>query len=222
MPVLLSKIKDYRWQVRELWSDETRMKLCIDLCSGLGGFSQAFKASEFWEVITVDINPEFNPSILADVRNVKKDDIEQCSDLRNLSRYEKKVMLMSPPCQFFSRAPGLGAVRKGTADAITIVAACILLVEEILPDGFLLENPLGSYLHFFIGKPNFHVRLGGFGYKTIKPTAFWGNINFLQPDSPKKGKSNAFSNFASDDPAERAKMPFALSQSILEVCDSLP
>ena len=45
-------------------------KLCIDLCSGLGGFSQAFRDDPAWEVITVDINPKFKPTIVADVCNL--------------------------------------------------------------------------------------------------------------------------------------------------------
>ena len=192
-------------------------KLCIDLCSGLGGLSRAFKNSPDWEVITVDIEKKFEPTICRDIRWVVWQDIQDSSALRNLKAYEKKIMLMSPPCQYFSRAPGLGAIRPGTAKSIQIVAACIRLVEEIKPDGFLMENPRDGYLRYWIGRPNFHVRLGGFGYATVKPTAFWGNINFMQPDSPLKNKKrNAFSNFKSDDPIARAEMPLKLSEAILE------
>ena len=40
-------------------------RLSIELCSGLKGFSQAF-ADAGWEVVTVDVDPSFAPSIVAD------------------------------------------------------------------------------------------------------------------------------------------------------------
>ena len=200
---------------------KARTRLCVDLCSGLGGFSQAF-VDAGWEVVTVDVEPKFKPTIIEDVRKLTVARLSEATRLGDLKAYGKVIMLMSPPCQFLSRAPGLGAVRKGTAEAVEIVAGCLRLVEEIQPAGFLLENPFGSYLRFFIGRPNFHVRLGGFGYKTVKPTAFWGNINIMQPDSPKKNKSlNAFSNWSGNKPEVRAKMPLGLSQAILENVENL-
>ena len=47
-------------------------KLCIDLCCGRKGFSRAF-ADAGWDVITVDLNPKFNASITADVRDLLND-----------------------------------------------------------------------------------------------------------------------------------------------------
>ena len=38
----------------------------LDLFSGLGGASRAMR-ERGWDVITVDIEPEFNPSIIADI-----------------------------------------------------------------------------------------------------------------------------------------------------------
>ena len=46
-----------------------RMNIFIDLFSGLGGASQAFEAAG-WEVVTVDINPEFNPTICCNVEDL--------------------------------------------------------------------------------------------------------------------------------------------------------
>ena len=37
--------------------------LMLDLCSGLGGASKAMK-ERGWDVITVDVNPEFSPDVL--------------------------------------------------------------------------------------------------------------------------------------------------------------
>ena len=40
--------------------------LMLDLCCGLGGASRAMQ-ERGWDVIRVDINPEFSPDIVADI-----------------------------------------------------------------------------------------------------------------------------------------------------------
>jgi site-specific DNA-cytosine methylase len=143
------------------------MKLCIDLCSGLGGFSQAFKDDPEWEVVTMDIEPKFKPTIVADVNCLpfKKD-------------LKPDALLMSPPCERFSRAlpqfpyPGIGK-------ALSIVGACLEAVIWLKPKRWLLENPKGR-LRWFIGKPPQTIRYSDHDlkYNQEKLTDFWGNIPF--------------------------------------------
>lgn len=198
------------------------MKLCVDLACGLKGFSQAFQEDPEWEVIGVDIEKKFTPEILSDVRYLKLEDIISSLNLP-LPEYEKKIVLASPPCTYFSKAAGLGIMRKGTSEALNILAGCVRIIEELKHDGFIIENPANGYLAFFIGKPNFRVRLNGWGYVTVKPTAFWGNISLpfgIAKDSPKaNGKKNAWENFASRTPSKRAKLPYEFSKAIKEVVD---
>jgi site-specific DNA-cytosine methylase len=88
-------------------------KLCIDLCSGLGGFSRAFKDAG-WEVVTVDVEERFLPTVVADVRNLGSRTLELATKKKSFRAYAKVIVLSSPPCTFFSRAAGLGIIREGT------------------------------------------------------------------------------------------------------------
>ena len=68
-------------------------KICVDLCSGLGGFSQAFMDDPEWFVVRIDITRKSGVNIIADVKNLPlKENL--CPD----------VLLMSPPCERFSLA----------------------------------------------------------------------------------------------------------------------
>ena len=198
--------------------DKNITKLCIDLCSGLEGLSAAFRDSKDWEVISIDIEERFSPDVLADIRNLTPQDIELSTQLGAFNLYQVVVILASPPCTYFSRAAGIGIMRVGTAESLNIVAGCVRLIELIRPKGFVIENPDNGYLRFFLGRPNLRVRLNAYGYVTVKPTAFWTNIQFpLMLDSARQNKTkNAWANWKGRKPEIRAKMPYALSQAILE------
>ena len=45
-------------------------KICVDLCSGLGGFSQAFVDDPDWFVVRIDITKKSGVNIIADVKNL--------------------------------------------------------------------------------------------------------------------------------------------------------
>lgn len=190
-------------------------KLCIDLCCGLKGFSKAF-VDNGWEVITVDIEPRFEPTILLDVRILNKDDIEKYTK-RPLSKYKIIVILASPPCERFSQAPHVWPL-PGIRTALEIVGAVLELIIDIKPKYWALENPSNGNLRWFIGTPAKRIRLNAFGYKTVKPTGIWGNIPLgLIPDSSKKNdRPNAFANLYSKRRDRRAEIPRGLSASILE------
>lgn len=64
--------------------------LMLDLCCGLGGASKAMK-ERGWDVITVDIDPEFNPTIVADLRTF------------HYSGPRPDLVWASPPCTEFSK-----------------------------------------------------------------------------------------------------------------------
>ncbi len=195
------------------------MRLCVDLCSGLGGFSAAFRDAPDWEVVTVDVDPSFRPTIVADVCHLP---------LRN--GIEPEVLLMSPPCERFSKAPRIWP-KKGIGKALELVGACLEAVVSLNPKYWCLENP-HARLRWFIGYPNSSPELGNYGYRTAKPTDLWGNIPFkLLPSvrPPRKGNHHkgpwesfgmgreGWRNFdAVRDPKKRALMPDGLSQAILE------
>ncbi len=91
----------------------------IDLCSGLGGASDPFRAAG-WRVVTLDIDRRFTPDVLADVRNAP------------LRRGAPVTFLWaSPPCQQFSLARA-GAVRPLKPD-MSIVEGVLYAINLIGP-----------------------------------------------------------------------------------------
>ena len=199
--------------------------LCIDLCSGLGGFSQAF-VDAGWEVVTVDIDGRFNPTITANILTLSAKKIEKVTKKGRFGEYEKVVVLASPPCERFSIANS-DWPQKGTGRALRIVAAVIDLITEIRPDAWLLENPTGR-LQWFLGKPPHSVKQSDYGRRVAtqggkerrpyKPTDLWGNVNLPLVASDTTGIEvvRAGTGFTKDARAKRAEIAYGLSQAILE------
>lgn len=186
------------------------MEFCIDLCSGLKGLSRAFQGK--YEVVTVDIERKFRPTIIADV----------CS-LPLKTNLKPEVLLMSPPCERFSlmahKWPKIG-IRK----SLNIVGACLEAVSTLNPKYWLLENPKGR-LRWFIGKPMTCIRYSDYdmNYAAQKPTDLWTNISIpmakfqRRPRTKKNGKhtSNFYKAYGSNR-AKNAEVPIGVSRTILE------
>lgn len=201
------------------------LKLCIDLCSGLGGFSAAF-VDAGWEVVTVDIDAKFNPTVCADVRSLSSVDIEKVTKLGSFKLYEKVVVLASPPCERFSIANS-NWPQTGIRKALEIVGAVIELIIEIKPNYWCLENPKGR-LRWFLGAPPHSVKLSDYGHRRtvqggklrrpFKPTDLWSNVPFalLKASKDVKPKLERISGWPKEERARRAQMPHELSQAILE------
>ena len=209
-------------------------KLCIDLCSGLGGFSQAF-VDAGWEVVTVDIEPKFKPTVCIDITKAALggDILSVCN--RNLLDYERVVVLASPPCQSNSIANGR-AWLKNAGLYLRVAAGCLDIIKDLTSERevyFALENPKGR-LRWFLGKPKITIAFKNFGYPTMKPTDIWANFSLplveaIQPNDGvrhnfpfRRQKGDPKTHQWSDalTPAERSKMPYGLSQAILEAVDS--
>jgi site-specific DNA-cytosine methylase len=184
-------------------------RVCIDLCCGLGGFSQAFKDSPDWEVITVDIDPKFKPTVIADVTRIDwarfKEDV--------LKGREVDVLLMSPPCERTSIANSTWP-KEGIGKALQIVGACLEAVVSLHPKFWMLENPKGR-LRWFIGKPGTTIYQSDFGRINPKPTDLWGNIDlgFLPSMNKRKNLSDWSDTHGY---SSRSLIPLGLSQTILK------
>jgi len=196
--------------------------LCVDLCSGLGGMSRAF-VDAGWEVVTVDVEAKFNPTICQDIRTVTKEIVEQACR-SHLTQYDKVVVLASPPCQRFSIAMPKWPL-LGIREAFEIVGAVFGLIEEIKPDFWLVENPKGRLRWFVPNKPIATINLSDYGYPSKKPTDLWGNIplpmietiiSFARIYSEKRQRQETWIQHQGRDPAKRAEMPLGLSKAILQ------
>lgn len=203
----------------------------LDLFCGLGGFSAAFADSDNWEIVSVDIEERFGPDIQADVMDLRPKDLPDAD-----------IVLASPPCTEFSlAASSLGRFIDGdphtrnARESVALVYHTIGLTKALTPDFWFLENPQG-YLRQVIGDPDGRVTLCQYGMGYMKPTDLWGEhpagFSYLScsygdechehnTDRANGGLGN-MTGVASypTDPAERAKIPYELSESIRKAIEN--
>lgn len=195
---------------------DTRSRICRDLFSGLGGFSQAFK-DRGWSVVTVDIDERFNPNLCADIMDVDPKRLPQNPD----------IILISPPCNCFSVASirwhwtkhdnGTITPNDSAKEAIKLVDKALWLKDQLNPRFWVLENPTGM-MRRVLGSPYIKTSFAAWGNKNLKPTDLWGNLPFMvfpiatewekAPRGSRKGTQGI------KDPAERAKIPYGLSLAL--------
>lgn len=159
----------------------TDRKLCLDLFSGLGGFSQAFVESGDWEVVTVDMEERFEPDICADVMDLHPSDL-----LDVLEGWDVLVTLVGFPCTYFTT---IRNCTKGGDDAWTVdgrpntagarkhlamLYHTLGLVRALAPDYWWLENPRGMLRKSF-REPQGTVWYCQYGADHAKPTDLWGH-----------------------------------------------
>ena len=195
-------------------------RLCIDLCSGLGGFSQAF-VDAGWDVVRIDIERKFRPTIQADAG---------CLPLRD--EVGPEIILASPPCEKFSVAslshywrPHRGHFvprNREAEDALRLVRRIKDEIRRLAPKKWLMENPRGM-LRSLTSDPTFTITLCQYGDFRMKPTDIWGNLDFgakkcstQDPCHERAPRGAKTGTQGLKDSAERAKMPYGLSQAVLE------
>lgn len=196
-------------------------RVCLDLFSGLGGFSAAFEESTDWEVVTVDIEERFDPDIQADVLDLRPSDLPDAD-----------VVLASPPCTYFSTVrlrwgrsftPDGEPLTPEAKESVAIVYHTLGLIHAINPDWWFMENPQG-YLRHVIGDPEGTVDYCRYGHHTKKPTDLWGDhppIDYLRCDHQTHTRENATDfELGPSDSSERAKVPYELSKAILDAVES--
>lgn len=183
------------------------MKLCIDLCCGLGGFSQAFADDHDWEVVRIDISPRMAANIIADVKHLP---------LKENLRPD--VLLMSPPCEGFSTANSKWP-QHGIKQAMEIVGACLEAVAILKPRYWMLENPKGRLRWFMATRPRTVLNLGDYGYRTIKPTDLWGNVDVGLVPGHRQNNGGLRFKEGPRRPSERAMMPYNFSKAVKEAME---
>lgn len=163
--------------------------LMLDLGSGLKGASQAMKARG-WDVLTVDINPGFEPDIVADLRQWSyigpRPDLVWCS----------------PPCDEFARE-FMPWSKTGNTPDLSIVLACKRIINECQPRYWVIENVKGaiSWLRPILG--NYRVCYG--------PFFLWG---FFPVPGDFRLRARKKESYSSKARAERAMIPAQLSNGL--------
>ena len=123
----------------------------LDLFCGLKGASVSFEEAG-WNVITVDIEEKFNPSVVANILDY---------------HYKGKhvnFLWASPPCDEFTlySLPGSWKCHHGKEKklpSMDLVNATKRIIEEVQPDYWIVENVVGAvrFLNPIFGKYSKHV-----------------------------------------------------------------
>lgn len=177
--------------------------LMLDLFSGLGGASEAFKQHPDWDVIRVDNEPWV-------LQEVPETCIADINDVQSQGRWwqphvQIDLLWASPPCTEFStaRCPPI------QNPDLTLIKRTISLIEAINPRCWIIENVRGSIKHFapLLGPPRL----------ILGPYVFWGNFPLFWVNM--EGYSKMESDPWSDDPLrpqKRALIPLQISEALLE------
>ena len=156
----------------------------LDLFSGLGGWSQAFK-DRGHTVVTVDNLEKFNPTICKDIMDCS------ISDFSKWCPFD--VILASPPCNCFSVASVYRHWDKethmpkdrATYESITLVGHTIKLILRMFPRFWILENPRGM-MRNVLGPPAKTTYFAAWGDWKLKPTDLWGRLPNVEWRKPRK------------------------------------
>lgn len=199
----------------------------LDLFCGLGGFSAAFADSDRWHVTTVDIEARFDPDIQADVFDLRPSEFDA----------EFDVVLASPPCTAFSMAAagthldGDGhPVSEWGRESLALVHHTVGIIKGLDPEWWVVENPMGG-MRSVLGRPDYHVWWCQYGSDRAKPTDLWGRLPDLFDGrrcsngnenchhEPAPRGSDSGTQASGRNAAERAKVPYGLSNAIREACE---
>jgi hypothetical protein len=186
---------------------EGTRRVILDLCSGLGGASEAFIQHPNWTVIRIENNP-----LLEDVPFTHQLDVLNWVDwIDSFPRID--VIWASPPCLGFSNgysSPRAIAQREGMPyePDMSLIQACLDIIDYCKPSTWVLENVAGSikFITPLIGKFQQH----------ISSFFLWGNFPRMVVNLQHK-KSDI--DVWSSDPLranKRAKIPRQLSQAFLQ------
>ena len=179
----------------------------LDLCSGLGGWTEAFVQGG-WNVIRIENNPDLQyvPFTLElDVLSWE----EWINDIPH-----PDVIVASPPCLEFSTAygaPGPTARRSGKEwkPDMSVVKACLDIIDYLKPTTWVLENVQGSQ--------GFFLPLIGGRRQKIGRFYLWGNFPLLSLQNIKHSKYDE--DVHSSNPMRanlRALIPFELSYVLFD------
>lgn len=173
--------------------------LMLDIGSGLGGASQAMK-EHGWQVVTVDIEPLFQPSVVADMRtwswHGERPDLVWCS----------------PPCTEFAKfaMPCWYPTETLPPPDMSLVLACKRIIDECHPRYWVIENVRGAVKWFIpiLGRP----------LLVCRPYFLWGHFPLLSIN--RRGWRRKTKDLPSTARAKRAQIPISLSLALTLAIES--
>ena len=144
----------------------------LELCAGTGSIGKPFRDLG-WEVISLDLMPNFSPTIQADLMTW---------DFRVFPPGHFDVCWCSPPCTQYSAAKTIGVRNLDEADAL--VARMLEIFDYFQPSIWAFENPFTGLLkkrEVVAGLPYKVLTYCMYGFAYKKATAIWTNLESWQP-----------------------------------------
>lgn len=174
----------------------------LDVFSGLGGWSQAFKDNGH-QVLHLDIDPQFGAELTMDilefVKNPRHYLVEaavKAGFIKSGESWEPDVILLSPDCRGFSVAsiglmwetPWPPIPKHDTSRLGMKLAQAALQVIDAFPEAlWAMENPRGmmtNVLRFWKNWEPDWITYCRYGMDYQKPTRIWHNIPGLKLRPP--------------------------------------
>ena len=158
----------------------------LELFCGTKSFSKVAKARGH-ETFTIDIEPKFEPDMVADVGQLKVDDLP-------VEMRHPDVVWASPPCQCFSvmvigknwkneKGKFPIPIREKTVEAMRLAEHTIELIKELKPKYYFIENPRAMLrkMPFMQGWHHSTVTYCQYGLEYQKATDIWNNCYDWRP-----------------------------------------
>ena len=150
-----------------------KMPRILELCAGTGSIGKAFK-DHGWEVVSLDLMPDFSPTIQADLMTWNFEVAYPSGHF--------DVCWCSPPCTEYSRAKTTGKRDLGKADSL--VKRMLDIFQYFQPNIWAFENPFTGLLKtrdVVDGLPFKFLCYCKYGFPYKKATAIWTNLETWQP-----------------------------------------
>jgi len=173
------------------------MKTILDLCGGTGAWSRSYSKAGYnvFIVDPQDIREDTLAGLIKmDVREFWK--ALYANQVLRVQRQEGGVVqfykfgpgdiqgiLCAPPCTHFAGSGAQYWKEKDadgrTQDHLSIVDACLNVVDFFKPVWWVMENPVGRLgkLRPELGKPKMYFQPYEYGDPWTKKTCLWGNFN---------------------------------------------
>lgn len=194
------------------------MPRILELFSGTGSIGKVF-AKNGWEVVSVDVNPHANPTVVADIMTW---------NFHSFSPDSFDVVWASPPCTQYSRARTRGGARK-LDEADAIVLRTLYIISYFRPEYWFIENPFTGLLKsrpvmLFLDPPRV-ADYCMYGAPYRKRTAVWTNNTFFKPMTCNKA-CGSYMNGRHTSQAQRGEfvlnelyqIPEPLCEAVYEAC----
>jgi len=190
---------------------------CLDLCSGLGGFSEAFVNAAGWEVMRIENNPLLADVLHTEIMCIKefRDNLAEMID-RGYRPDHVDLIMFSPPCTEFSlgfNAPRSIASREGRLEDykpdMSILEAGIDIIKMLKPTHYIIENVRGACRYFSPILGHHKLSIGAY--------YFWGRFPAFSVNEELPSKADLDTGY--HDPLRanhRGRIPLPISKALLQ------